>query len=52
MEALLPSPKSLPISVYLGGIVGSLKPKHLILCALELPLQPPLLLLTGQAMML
>lgn len=50
MEALLPSPNSLPGSVYLGGVLGSLTPKHLILCALELPLQPPLLLLTGLAM--
>lgn len=50
VEALVPSPNSFPISVYLGGMVGGLKPKHLILGTLELPLQPPLLLLTGLAM--
>lgn len=41
-----------PIRVYLGDTVGRLKPKHLILCTLELPLQPPLLLLAGPAMVM
>lgn len=48
MEALVPSLNS--FIVYLGGMVGGLKPKHLILGTLELPLQPPLLLLAGLAM--
>lgn len=41
-----------PIHVYLGDAMGRLKPKHLILCTLELPLQPPLLLLAGPAMVM
>lgn len=40
-----------PGSVYLGGVAG-LKPEHLVLGTLELPLQPLLLLLTGSAVML
>lgn len=47
-EPCCPSPRS----VYLGNAVGGLKPKHLILGTLELPLQPLLLLFTDPAMML
>lgn len=47
-EPCCPSPRS----VYLGNAVGGLKPEHLILGTLELPLQPLLLLLTDPAMML
>lgn len=52
MWALCPPRCPSPVSVYLGDVMGSLKPKHLVLCALELPLQPPLLLLAGPVMML
>lgn len=43
---------SYPSCVYLGNAVAVLKPKHLVLGTLELPLQPLLLLLTDPAMML